>query len=94
MRWRRATAIQTLLATAKLNRTDSLRWLRDLLQKLRTCANRKIASFTIAHAVYPAQNRFHSWLDWTLPMRGAGITLRRRVVIAAKYIAKCPAMGR
>ena len=41
---RRAAAIQTLLATAKLNGLEPLRWLSDTLEKLPTCPNSKIDS--------------------------------------------------
>ncbi|WP_296002449.1 transposase domain-containing protein, partial [Rugamonas sp.] len=36
---RRAAAIQTLLATAKLNGLEPLRWLTETLEKLPTCPN-------------------------------------------------------
>lgn len=39
---KRATAIQTLLATAKLNGLDPAAWLRDTLEKLPTCLNSQI----------------------------------------------------
>jgi hypothetical protein len=35
----RAAAIQSLLATAKLNGLDPAAWLRDTLEKLPTCPN-------------------------------------------------------
>ena len=41
---RRAAAIQSLLATAKLNGLEPLRWLSDTLDKLPTCPNSKIDS--------------------------------------------------
>ncbi len=41
---RRAAAIQTLLATAKLNGLEPLRWLSDTLEKLPTCPSSKIDS--------------------------------------------------
>jgi transposase len=41
---RRAAAIQSLLATAKLNGMEPLRWLSDTLEKLPTCPNSKIDS--------------------------------------------------
>ena len=41
---RRAAAIQSLLATAKLNSLDPLRWLTDTLEKLPTCPNHQIDS--------------------------------------------------
>jgi transposase len=41
---RRAAAIQSLLATAKLNGLEPLRWLSDTLEKLPTCPNSKIDS--------------------------------------------------
>lgn len=40
----RAAAIQSLLATAKLNGFDPAAWLRDTLEKLPTCLNRDIDS--------------------------------------------------
>jgi len=39
---RRAAAIQSLLATAKLNGFDPARWLADTLARLPTCPNSKI----------------------------------------------------
>src|SRR5471030_6828 len=39
---RRAAAIQTLLATAKLNGLEPLRWLTETLEKLPTCPNSQI----------------------------------------------------
>jgi hypothetical protein len=41
---KRAAAIQSLLATAKLNRLDPATWLRDTLAKLPTCLNSQIDS--------------------------------------------------
>jgi transposase len=41
---KRAAAIQTLLATAKLNGLDPAAWLRDTLAKLPTCLNSQIDS--------------------------------------------------
>ena len=41
---KRAAAIQTLLATAKLNGLDPAAWLRDTLDKLPTCLNSHIDS--------------------------------------------------
>ena len=41
---RRAAAIQSLFATAKLNGLDPARWLADTLDKLPTCPNSKIDS--------------------------------------------------
>ncbi|MDQ1303976.1 MAG: transposase [Pseudomonadota bacterium] len=41
---KRAAAIQSLLATAKLNGLDPAAWLRDTLEKLPTCFNRDIDS--------------------------------------------------
>jgi transposase len=41
---RRAAAIQSLFATAKLNGLDPARWLADALEKLPTCPNSKIDS--------------------------------------------------
>ncbi len=41
---KRAAAIQTLLATAKLNGLDPAAWLRDTLDKLPTCRNSHIDS--------------------------------------------------
>lgn len=41
---RRAAAIQSLFATAKLNGLDPLRWLTDTLQKLPSCPNHQIDS--------------------------------------------------
>lgn len=41
---RRAAAIQSLFATAKLNGLDPARWLADTLEKLPTCPNSKIDS--------------------------------------------------
>ena len=41
---RRAAAIQTLLATARLNGLEPLRWLSDTREKLPTCPNSKIDS--------------------------------------------------
>lgn len=41
---RRAAAIQTLLATAKLNGLEPLRWLTETLEKLPTCPNSQIDS--------------------------------------------------
>lgn len=41
---RRAAAIQTLLATAKLNGLDPLRWLTETLEKLPTCPNNQLDS--------------------------------------------------
>ena len=41
---KRAAAIQTLLATAKLNGLDPAAWLRDTLEKLPTCLNSQIDS--------------------------------------------------
>ena len=41
---KRAAAIQSLLATAKLNRLDPAAWLRDTLEKLPTCLNSHIDS--------------------------------------------------
>jgi hypothetical protein len=41
---RRAAAIQSLLATAKLNGLEPLRWLTDTLEKLPTCPNSQIDS--------------------------------------------------
>ena len=40
----RAAAIQSLLATAKLNGLDPAAWLRDTLEKLPTCLNSQIDS--------------------------------------------------
>jgi transposase len=41
---RRAAAIQSLFATAKLNGLDPLRWLADVLERLPTCPNSQIDS--------------------------------------------------
>ena len=41
---RRAAAIQSLFATAKLNGLDPAKWLADTLEKLPTCPNSKIDS--------------------------------------------------
>ena len=41
---RRAAAIQSLFATAKLNGLDSARWLAETLEKLPTCSNSRIDS--------------------------------------------------
>ena len=41
---RRAAAIQSLFATAKLNGLDPARWLADTLEKLPTCPNSRIDS--------------------------------------------------
>ena len=41
---RRAAAIQSLFATAKLNGLDPARWLAETLEKLPTCPNSKIDS--------------------------------------------------
>ena len=41
---RRAAAIQSLFATAKLNGLDPMRWLTDTLEKLPTCRNSEIDS--------------------------------------------------
>ena len=41
---KRAAAIQSLLATAKLNGLDPDAWLRDTLEKLPTCLNSEIDS--------------------------------------------------
>ena len=41
---RRAAAIQSLFARAKLNGFDALRWLADILEKLPTCPNCQIDS--------------------------------------------------
>ncbi|MBB3219904.1 hypothetical protein FHS02_000691 [Massilia umbonata] len=41
---RRAAAIQSLFATAKLNGLDSARWLAETLEKLPTCPNSTIDS--------------------------------------------------
>jgi transposase len=41
---RRAAAIQSLLATAKLNGLEPLRWLTETLEKLPTCPNNQIDS--------------------------------------------------
>ena len=41
---RRAAAIQSLFATAKLNGLDPSRWLADTLEKLPTCPNSRIDS--------------------------------------------------
>lgn len=41
---RRAAAIQTLLATAKLNGLDPLRWLTETLEKLPTCPYNQLDS--------------------------------------------------
>jgi hypothetical protein len=41
---KRAAAIQSLLATAKLNGFDPAAWLRDTLEKLPTCLNSQIDS--------------------------------------------------
>lgn len=41
---KRAAAIQSLLATAKLNGLDPAAWLRDTLEKLPTCLNSEIDS--------------------------------------------------
>jgi hypothetical protein len=41
---RRAAAIQSLFATAKINGLDPARWLADTLEKLPTCPNSKIDS--------------------------------------------------
>jgi transposase len=41
---RRAAAIQSLLATAKLNGLDPARWLADTLERLPTCPNSRIDS--------------------------------------------------
>ena len=41
---RRAAAIQSLLATAKLNGLEPLRWLTETLEKLPTCPNSQIDS--------------------------------------------------
>ena len=41
---RRAAAIQSLFATAKLNGLDSARWLAETLEKLPTCPNSRIDS--------------------------------------------------
>jgi transposase len=40
----RAAAIQSLLATAKLNGLEPLRWLTKILEKLLTCSIRQINS--------------------------------------------------
>ena len=41
---KRAAAIQSLLATAKLNGLDPAAWLRETLEKLPTCLNSQIDS--------------------------------------------------
>jgi hypothetical protein len=41
---KRAAAIQSLLATAKLNGLDPATWLRDTLTRLPTCLNSQIDS--------------------------------------------------
>ena len=41
---KRAAAIQSLLATAKLNGLDPAAWLRDTLEKLPTCLHSQIDS--------------------------------------------------
>jgi hypothetical protein len=41
---RRAEAIQSLLATAKLNGLEPAAWLRETLEKLPTCLNSQIDS--------------------------------------------------
>jgi hypothetical protein len=41
---RRAAAIQSLFATAKLNGLDPARWLRETLERLPTCPNNRIDS--------------------------------------------------
>ena len=41
---RRAAAIQSLFATAKLNGLDPARWLADTLEQLPTCPNSRIDS--------------------------------------------------
>jgi hypothetical protein len=41
---RRAAAIQSLLATAKLNGLEPAAWLRETLEKLPTCLNSQIDS--------------------------------------------------
>ncbi len=41
---RRAAAIQSLAATAKLNGLDPLRWLAGVLERLPTCPNSQIES--------------------------------------------------
>jgi transposase len=41
---RRAAAIQSLLATAKLNGLEPMRWLTEILEKLPTCPNSQIDS--------------------------------------------------
>jgi transposase len=41
---RRAAAIQSLVATAKLNGLDPMRWLTETLEKLPTCPNSQIDS--------------------------------------------------
>ena len=41
---KRAAAIQSLLATAKLNGLNPAAWLRDTLEKLPTCLNSQIDS--------------------------------------------------
>jgi hypothetical protein len=49
----RAAAIQSLLATAKLNGLDPAAWLRDTLEKLPTCPNSHINSLLPLRAVTP-----------------------------------------
>ncbi|NHZ34637.1 transposase domain-containing protein, partial [Massilia rubra] len=41
---RRAAAIQSLVATAKLNGIDPMRWLTETLEKLPTCPSSQIDS--------------------------------------------------
>jgi len=51
---RRAAAIQSVFATAKLNGIDPARWLADTLEKLPACPNSKIYSllpFATLHSI-------------------------------------------
>jgi transposase len=50
----RAAAIQSLLATAKLNGLDPATWLRDTLEKLPTCPNSRIDSLLPLRPVSPS----------------------------------------
>ena len=66
---RRAAAIQTLLATAKLNGLEPVLWLSDTREKLPTCPNPKIDPVLPFAQVYPALNRVNAWMGSTLTSR-------------------------
>ena len=65
---RRAAAIQSLFATAKLNGLDPARWLADTLEQLLTCPISRIDSLLV-RKLYPALSSNGRWGGWTLTIR-------------------------